>query len=56
VLAGLSYIPVFVLHANRSLNFIGMNQHVGAAITLALYLPCVVMVLRRPNVTAAPSP
>jgi len=51
LLAMLSFIPYAVqLHyAAQNMLFPELTQHTGAAMVLCLYLPCVLMVLRRPN-------
>jgi len=48
-LAALSYISLAVLHIYKQAPWADEAQHIGTAITLSLYLPCLIMVLRRPN-------
>ncbi len=54
LLAFLSYIPLAVqLHAVGRTPFAVQTQRTGDTIALCLYLPCLIMVLRRPNAWAA---
>jgi hypothetical protein len=46
----LSYLPIAVEYwGARTNGFVAQTQVIGTALTLALYLPCTLMVLRRPN-------